>query len=100
MAVNEAIMVLIRIIDIFFQLLNIFILIRVVLSFIPIPSSNITRPILSFIYDVTEPILRLVRNILPPITIGGVGLDLSPIFALILLRIVHTIIVSVLRLFI
>lgn len=100
MPVANAIGLLIQIINIIFQLLNIFILIRVVLSFLPIPVTNVTRPILNFIYDLTEPILRLVRNMLPPVMVGGVGLDLSPIVAIILLNIMQTIIVSVLRLFI
>lgn len=100
MPVVNAIGLLIQIINIIFQLLNIFILVRVVLSFLPIPVNNVTRPILNFIYDLTEPILRLVRNMLPPVMVGGVGLDLSPIVAIILLNIMQTIIVSVLRLFI
>lgn len=87
-----------NIIDIVFRLLYIFILIRVVLSFISIPVNNITRPILNFIYDVTEPLLKLVRNILPPVMIGGIGLDLSPIVAILLLQIIHTIVNSVLGL--
>jgi len=87
-----------RIIDVIFQLLYIFILVRVVLSFIQVPVNHITRPILNFIYDITEPILKLVRNIIPPIMVGGMGLDLSPVIALILLNIIQTIIHSVLRL--
>lgn len=88
------------VIDVVFRLLYIFILVRVVLSFIPIPVNQITRPILSFVYDVTEPVLKLVRSVLPPVMVGGIGLDLSPIIAIILLNIVHAIINSVLRLFI
>jgi len=87
-----------RIIDVIFQLLYIFILVRIILSWIPIPVNHITRPILNFIYDVTEPILRLVRNVIPPIMIGGMGLDLSPLIAILLLRIIHTVINAVLRL--
>ncbi|MBS3910126.1 MAG: YggT family protein, partial [Actinobacteria bacterium] len=45
-----------------------------------------------------EPILRLVRNIIPPVMIGGVGLDLAPIIAIILLQVVQAVVVSVLRL--
>ena len=88
------------IVDVIFRLLYIFILVRVVLSFIPVPVNNITRPILNFVYDITEPILRLVRNILPPVMLGGIGLDLAPLVAIILLNIVHAIVNSVLRLFI
>jgi YggT family protein len=89
-----------RVIDTIFTLLYVFILIRVVLSFISVPINGVTRPVLNFIYDVTEPIMKLVRNIIPPITVGGVGLDLSPIIAIFLLRIVNSIIDIVLRLFI
>ena len=89
-----------RVIDTIFTLLYVFKLIRVVLSFISVPINGVTRPVLNFIYDVTEPIMKLVRNIIPPITVGGVGLDLSPIIAIFLLRIVNSIIDIVLRLFI
>lgn len=87
------------IINVVFRLLYIFILVRIILSWISIPVNNITRPILNFIYDVTEPILRLVRNIIPPVMIGGMGWDLSPILAMLLLSIIQTIIVQVLGLF-
>lgn len=90
--------IIVRTIDVIFQLLFIFILVRVVLSFIQIPVNNITRPILTFIYDITEPILKLVRNVIPPIMVGGMGLDLSPVIAMILLNIIQAIIHSVLRL--
>ncbi|MCL6471633.1 MAG: YggT family protein [Firmicutes bacterium] len=88
------------IVNIVFRLLEIFILVRIVLSWIPVPVNNITRPILNFIYDITEPILRLVRNIIPPITIGGMGWDLSPILAMLLLGIVHSLVNATLALFI
>ncbi len=87
------------IINVVFRLLYIFILVRIILSWISIPVNNITRPILNFIYDVTEPILRLVRNIIPPVMIGGMGWDLSPILAMLLLSIIRTVIVQVLGLF-
>jgi len=86
------------IIDVIFTLLYIFILVRIVLSFIPIPVNHVTRPILNFVYDITEPILRLVRNVIPPISLGGVGLDLSPLIAIILLRIIRHIIYAVIGL--
>ncbi|MBE0448348.1 MAG: YggT family protein [Actinobacteria bacterium] len=79
-----------------FWLLQIFILIRIVLSWIPVPVNSITRPVLNFIYDVTEPILRLFRSVIPPIMIGGMGWDISPILAIILLQIINSIIQQVL----
>jgi YggT family protein len=58
--------------------------------------NGVTKPILNFIYDVTEPILRPFRNVIPPIMIGGMGWDLSPILALILLRIINSVVQQVL----
>lgn len=84
------------VVDVIFNLLYLFILVRIVLSFVPIPVNQITRPILNFVYEITEPILRLVRNVLPPIMVGGVGLDLSPIIAIILLNIIRAIVKTVL----
>jgi YggT family protein len=37
--------------------------------------------------SVTEPVLRPLRAILPPVRLGGVGLDLSPLVLLIALGI-------------
>ncbi|HZD60291.1 MAG TPA: YggT family protein [Anaerolineae bacterium] len=84
------------VIDTVFWLLQIFILVRIILTWIPTPMNGITKPILNFIYDVTEPILRPFRNVIPPIMIGGMGWDLSPILALILLRIINSVVQQVL----
>ncbi|MEP6814152.1 MAG: YggT family protein, partial [Marmoricola sp.] len=34
--------------------------------------------LLEIVYSVTDPPIKAVRRILPPIRIGGMGLDLSP----------------------
>jgi YggT family protein len=40
------------------------------------------------LYDLTEPALRLVRPLIPPIRMGGMALDLSPILIFIALQLV------------
>ena len=40
--------------------------------------------LLELVYSVTDPPIRAVRRILPPIRIGGMGLDLSPMIVLII----------------
>lgn len=55
------------------------------------------RPAANFVYDVSEPYLRIFRNLLPSVRMGGMGIDLSPILAFIVLRfIVFPIAVAVL----
>jgi YggT family protein len=62
-------------------LLTYFILIiaRVIVSWI---ASNSRHPLIPLIYQLTEPVLRPINRLVPPL--GGV--DLSPLFALIALR--------------
>jgi len=38
--------------------------------------------IFSFLYTVTEPVLGPVRRAIPPIGMGGMGFDLSPIIVI------------------
>lgn len=40
--------------------------------------------LLEIVYSVTDPPIKAVRRILPPIRIGGMGLDLSPMIVLII----------------
>lgn len=65
------------------------IIIRVILSWIPSSNSSLFRSIYRFLYDVTEPYLGLFRRLLPTIGRGGVGIDLSPILAIIVLFVIE-----------
>jgi len=60
----------------------------IITSWIPLPYSVWLNRIQRFLYDVVDPYLRLFRRFLPALRLGGAGLDLSPIVALILLRVV------------
>ena len=58
------------------------------------PDNDILRGVLRFVDDVTEPYLGLFRRIIPPIGAGGMGIDFSPIVALIVLRVVASVVVN------
>ena len=57
---------------------------------VPPPLSGIGRTIYGIIVDLTEPVLRLVRGLLPPIRMGTMALDLSPIIVFIALGIIRS----------
>lgn len=67
-------------------LINLYLLVifaRIVVSWIaqfspPTPGSAYAQ-IVSGLATVTEPVLAPVRAVLPPVRLGGAGLDLSPI---------------------
>lgn len=56
---------------------------RVILSWFPISPESPFSAIFRFLYAITEPVLAPIRRALPPVGVGGMGLDLSPIIVLI-----------------
>lgn len=78
-----------------FQLYSFLILIRVLLSWVNTNpyQSRLDHPALRLLYQITDPLLRPIQRIIPPI--GGT-IDISPIVALILLEIARRIVVSLL----
>ena len=76
----------------------ILIFIRILMSWIPrMPYNRYLAAILKFVTDVTDPYLNLFRRFLPPVRMGGAGLDLSPIVATFVLIIVGSIVVGLVR---
>ena len=53
------------------------------------PYSGPLRTILDLLDDVTEPVLRPLRALIPPIRAGGVGLDLSILIAFVILAVLR-----------
>ena len=80
---------LFQVIDIVFNLLQIIIIVRVVLSWI---SHNPSNQFIQIIYQVSEPILKPIREILP---LTGMSFDLSPIVAFFLLGLLKKILLAV-----
>jgi len=52
---------------------------RIVLSWFPIAPGSAMAPVFSALYAITEPLLGPLRRLLPPLSMGGMGLDLSPL---------------------
>ncbi len=74
------------------------ILAYIVTSWIPLPYNVWLNRVQRFLYDVVDPYLRLFRRFLPQLRMGGLGLDLSPILAIIVLFAVERVIISGLEL--
>ncbi|MGH3733291.1 MAG: YggT family protein [Acidimicrobiales bacterium] len=68
-------------------------IITALLSWFPVQNSRgglaTTKRILA---DITEPLLRPLRSILPRPSVGGVGIDFSVIVAVILLLVINSVI--------
>lgn len=80
-------------INMLFYALNLAIFIRVIISWFNINPYN---PLISFIYQITDPILVPLRRIVPPVGM----IDVTPIIALFLLSIVKWLLLSGLSAFI
>ena len=52
---------------------------RIIFSWFPISPDSPMASVFSVLYAVTEPVLGPVRRMLPPVGVGGMGLDLSPL---------------------
>ncbi len=63
-------------------------LVRIILSWVPMSPPPALRPAFSFIYDLTEPFLRLFRGLLPPLG----GIDISPMIAFVVLLIAERVV--------
>src|SRR5437870_9849024 len=63
----------------------------------PLPYSGPVRQVIDFIFAITNPVFRLVRGVLPPLPLGGLGIDLSPIIVFIVLGVVLGVICSGVR---
>ncbi len=75
-------LILVRILD-FYSLL---IFIYVILSWFPIRSGGVLTDIYRVLGNVCEPYIGIFRRIVPVASMGGGGIDFSPLVALLVLR--------------
>ncbi|HOU23445.1 MAG: YGGT family protein [Chloroflexi bacterium ADurb.Bin180] len=73
-----------RLVDFVFWFLSVALLLRVLLSWVNMGSGTFS----DWIFRLTEPILAPLRRVIPPIG----GLDFSPMVALFLLELLHTVV--------
>jgi YggT family protein len=74
------------------------ILAYIITSWIPLPYNVWLNRVQRFLYDVVDPYLRLFRRFLPQLRMGGLGLDLSPVLAILVLFAVERVVISGLEL--
>lgn len=82
---------LIRFVEILSWVLYVALLVRVLSSWFNVGRDSPFFPILSIVYQITEPILAPIRRVLPSLGM----LDLSPMVALILLSVIQRVFVRV-----
>ena len=73
-------------------LLTVYLLIvfaRIILSWFPMGPGSALEPVNRVLYSLTEPLLGPLRRTIPPVRMGAMGLDLSPLvvtFGIIILQ--------------
>ena len=85
---------LLRTLEIFFNFLEILIIIRVFMSIFRVSYDN---PIGRLIIQLTEPIISPAKLILNKLGLDRMMIDFSPWIAIIILRLIYSIILSILR---
>ena len=60
----------------------IIVFLRIIISWFPISGDSPMATVVGVLYTLTEPVLGPIRRALPPVRLGGMGLDLSPIIVL------------------
>ncbi len=78
-------MFILQILSLLLQLFELALLARIILSWFP----NVDRsnPIIQFLFDITEPVLRPIRDMLPP---GGM-FDFSPLIVFLIIQVLSTV---------
>jgi YggT family protein len=67
-------------------LINLYLLVlfaRIIMSYFPPTPGTTYAQIFEGFDKVTEPVLAPIRAVIPPVRMGGMGLDLSPIVVLV-----------------
>jgi len=72
-----------------FDLYGLALFVRVLFSWIRVPYSS---PVTRFLWKITEPVLGLIRSVMPPLP----GIDISPVIAFFLLRLLQQVVLSLL----
>lgn len=71
---------------------SLLILVRIVLSWFPISSGGLMASVYGVLFSATEPVLGAIRRVIPPVRMGAMGLDLSPLIVLFGLQILRGVI--------
>ncbi|HEX8682005.1 MAG TPA: YggT family protein [Ardenticatenaceae bacterium] len=79
---------------IIFDIINLLILARILMSWLPMAGVNLDpyNPIVRYLVQITDIFLEPFRRIIPPIG----GMDISPIIAILVLQLVQQLVISLL----
>jgi YggT family protein len=67
-------------------------LVRIAMSWFPLSPDGVAAQVFGFTVTLTEPILGPLRRALPPLRLGAVAIDLSPILVFIAIRLLQGVI--------
>ena len=70
------------------------IFVRFLLTWVPLRSGTFGYRAYSWLYDITEPYLRLFRSFLPLVRLGNAALDLSPVVGIAVLILVSRVVAA------
>ena len=59
------------------QIYVLVLVLRAVFSFFPLSPGSPLASVYSFIFTITEPVLAPLRRVIPPLSFGGMGIDMS-----------------------
>jgi uncharacterized protein YggT (Ycf19 family) len=76
-----------------FMVYYVLIFVRVIFSWIGLPSHGVFYELFRFVYSVTEPYLGIFRRFIP---VAG-GIDFSPFVGMIALGVIQSIVISLIR---
>ena len=62
---------------------------RIIASWIRPPMEGPLRTLWTVLYDLTDPVLRPFRNLIPPIRMGAMAMDLSPILVFVIIGVLQ-----------
>jgi uncharacterized protein YggT (Ycf19 family) len=89
MPLADAVLTALRFVDAVYYVYLLVIFLYILLSWFRLPYNRWLAAFQTFLGDVVTPYLRIFRRFLPALRLGGLGLDLSPIIAILLLTVVH-----------
>lgn len=74
------------------QIYWLILLVRILLSWFPMPRSGAGARLVSILFELTDPILRPLRNLIPPARAGAMAIDFSPILVFIGIGVIQRVI--------
>ncbi len=65
---------------------------RIILSWFPVQAGSPIASVFGFLYAITEPVLGPIRRVIPPMGMGGMGFDFSPLIVILGISLLQTVI--------